>query len=62
MTSINDFYCGKHLVLNMQEYAGDALKEWEQVESTTGKLGLEKHLPWSRKTEIGNLPGNTDRM
>ncbi|XP_033632036.1 uncharacterized protein LOC117293722 [Asterias rubens] len=49
MTTINDLYCGKHLVLNMQDYAGAALKEWEQVESTTGKLGREKHLPWSRK-------------
>ena len=44
MTAINDFYCGKHLVLNLQEYAGAALKEWEQVKSATGKLGREKHL------------------
>ncbi|PIK53027.1 hypothetical protein BSL78_10088 [Apostichopus japonicus] len=51
MTTINDFYCGKHLVLNLQDFVGAALKEWEQVESTTGKLGREKHLPWSRKSE-----------
>ena len=49
MTTINDLYCGKHLVLNLQDYAGAALKEWEQVESDSGKLGREKHLPWSRK-------------
>ena len=31
MIEINDLYCGKHLVLNLQEYASTALYEWEKV-------------------------------
>lgn len=49
MSSVNDLYCGMHLVLNFQDYAGAALKEWEQVESNGRKLRREKHLLWSRK-------------
>ena len=37
MTSINDLYCGKHVILNLQEYAGAALSEWENVESCGNK-------------------------
>ena len=41
--------CGKHLVLNSQDYAGADLKEWEQGESDSDKLGREKNVPWSHK-------------
>ena len=41
MTTINDLYCGKHLVLNLQEYAGAALSDWESVEASGGKIGRE---------------------
>ena len=60
MTAINDFYCGRHLVLNLQDYAGAALKEWEQVESDSGKLGREKHLPWSTNRKYRQL-NNKDK-
>lgn len=43
MTSINDLYCGKHLVLNKQEYEAAALNDWEVVESGGKKIGREKH-------------------
>ena len=49
MTTVNDLYCGKHVVLNLQEYAGSALDDWEAVESGGGKIGREKHLLWHRK-------------
>ena len=49
MTIVNDLYCGKHLILNFQEYAGVALNEWEKVEVNGEKLGREKFLNWSRK-------------
>ena len=29
LVTLNDLYCGKHLVLNFQEYAASALREWE---------------------------------
>ena len=48
MCTINDLYCGKHLVLNLQEYAAGALCEWEKIESQDGKLGREKKLLWNR--------------
>ena len=51
---INDLYCGKHLVLNFQEYSATALYEWELVESD-GKLGRKKHLLWDRKKESATL-------
>ena len=44
MTAINDFYCRRHLVLNLQDCVSAALTEWEQVKSATGKQGREKHL------------------
>ena len=49
MTCVNYLYCGKHLVLNLQEYAGAALSDWETVESCGEKLGRERHLLWNRK-------------
>lgn len=54
MTSVNDLYCGKH-VLNLQDYAGAALYDWEMVESSGGKIGREKHLLWKRKSESATL-------
>lgn len=38
-------------MLNFQEYAAAALKEWEQVKGNGAKLGREKHLLWNRKSE-----------
>ena len=55
MTAINDLYCGKHVVLNLQEYAGSALSDWETVESSGGKLGREKHLLWNRGNKSATL-------
>ena len=49
LATINDLYCGKHLVLNLQEYASAALIEWEKIESCNGKLGREKKLLWTRQ-------------
>ena len=49
MMTVNDLYCGKHVVLNLQEYAGAALYDCESVESAGGKIGREKHLLWHRK-------------
>ena len=51
MASVNDLYCGKHLVLNFQEYATAALQAWETVESAGRKLGRESHMPWNKKSE-----------
>ena len=55
MTRVNDLYCGKHLVLNFQEYAGAALSAWEEVESAGRKLGREQHILWNRKSESASL-------
>lgn len=48
LATINDLYCGKHFVLNLQEFASAALLEWEKIESSNGKLGKEKKLLWTR--------------
>lgn len=53
--SVNDLYCGKHVVLNLQEYAGSALSDWELVNSDGAKLGREKHLLWNRGKESATL-------
>ena len=55
MTSINDLYCGRHVILNLQEYAGAALYDWENVETSGGKVGREKHLMWNRGKESATL-------
>ena len=56
LATLNDLYCGKHLILNLQEYAGSALCEWEVIEADGGKLGREKKVLWNRsKTESGSL-------
>ncbi|XP_041481824.1 uncharacterized protein LOC121428993 [Lytechinus variegatus] len=56
IATINDLYCGKHLVLNLQEYSASALCEWEKVEANEGKLGREKQVLWNRsKTESASL-------
>ncbi|XP_072048132.1 uncharacterized protein [Amphiura filiformis] len=55
LVTINDLYCGKHLVLNLQEYAASALNEWEKVESGGGKLGRERHILWNRGNESASL-------
>ena len=56
MATINDLYCGKHLVLNLQEYASSALCEWEQIEAGDGKIGREKTTLWKRnKTDSASL-------
>ena len=47
MTTVNDLYCGKHV--NLQEYVGAALSDWESVEASGAKIGIEKHLLWHRK-------------
>ena len=31
LITINDVYCGKHLILNLQEYASTAVNEWEKA-------------------------------
>lgn len=55
MKCVNDLYCGKHVVLNLQEYAGSALSDWEVVEADGAKLGREKHLLWNRGKESATL-------
>ncbi|XP_072040335.1 uncharacterized protein [Amphiura filiformis] len=55
MLTINDMYCGKHLVLNLQEYAASALFEWEIIEAGENKLGREKKVLWSRGKESATL-------
>nr|XP_054753570.1 uncharacterized protein LOC129259298 [Lytechinus pictus] len=55
MASVNDLYCGKHLVLNFQEYAAAALQAWETVESAGRKLGRELHMPWNKKSESATM-------
>ena len=55
LKEINDIYCGKHLVLNLQEYAQSALYEWEEVETNSGKLGREKHILWNRGKESATM-------
>ena len=42
-------YCGKHLILNLQEYASAALNAWEKIESGDQKIGREKKLLWNRR-------------
>ncbi len=37
LSTIYDLFCGKHLVLNLQEYAGSALYELENIEAGEGK-------------------------
>eukprot|EP00057_Strongylocentrotus_purpuratus_P020165 XP_011674639.1 PREDICTED: uncharacterized protein LOC105443312 [Strongylocentrotus purpuratus] len=48
LATINDLYCGKHFVLNLQEYASAAILEWEKIKSSNGKLGREKKMLWTR--------------
>ena len=48
LSTINDMYCGKHLILNLQEYASAALNEWEKIESGDQKIGRKKKLLWNR--------------
>lgn len=55
MTTINDLYCGKHIILNLQEYAGAALNAWEEAESGGRKLGREQHMLWNREAESATL-------
>ena len=56
LATMNDLYCGKHLVLNLQEYAASALCEWEKIEAEDGKIGREKKLLWNRsKSESASL-------
>ena len=55
-STVNDMYCGKHLVLNIQEYAGSALCKWERIEVEDGKIGCDKKLPWNHnKGESASL-------
>ncbi|XP_033646385.1 uncharacterized protein LOC117305613 [Asterias rubens] len=55
LSTINDLFCGKHLVLNLQEYAASALYEWERIEADDGKLGRENKMLWSRGKESTTL-------
>ena len=55
LKSVNDLYCGKHVVLNLQEYAGAALYDWEMVEAGGTKIGMKKHLLWNRKSESATM-------
>ena len=55
LSTINDLFCGKHLVLNLQEYAASALYEWERIEADDGKLGRENKMLWSRGKESATL-------
>lgn len=48
---MNDFYCGDHLLLNMQDNVSSHLKRWEKIESRDGKLGRENVISWNRKNE-----------
>ena len=53
MTTINDLYCGKHVVLNLQEYAGAALSDCRNLLRQVGQrleeksicLGIGKNVP-----------------
>ena len=50
MITGNDLYSGKHVVLNLQEYAGWALNDWEAVESGGDKMAAEKSTLASERT------------
>ena len=55
LTEVNALFCGKHLVLNLQEYAQKALYDWEEAEANGCKLGREKHIPWNRGNESATM-------
>ena len=55
MSLVNDLYCGMHLILNFQDYAGAALKEWEQVEANVRTPSVEPQ-------GIGNFLGNQEHL
>jgi hypothetical protein len=46
--SINDFYCGMHFILGLQDHFESNIKEWEKVESGGDKLGRENLFNWHR--------------
>ncbi len=59
MTIVNDLYCGKHLILNFQDYAGAALNDWEKVEVDVGQIGRDKFVRWGRKESATRLAVRT---
>lgn len=46
--SINDFYCGMHFILGLQDNFESNIKEWEKVESGGDKLGRENLFNWHK--------------
>ena len=51
LLKVNDFYCGDHLLLNMQDNTDTHLKRWESVESSGNPVGREKVISWNRLKE-----------